>query len=120
MGSRLRLCSLPGGAVTFFRNDPVFGSEDLLLELVHHSGDGRIHVGGNFLAVMEIVTGLDLRFSDVPLVFFDGKDEVNLHDLLKDAVHSFDTVRSELTKGLRDLDMATCDIHFHLYLLSLS
>src|SRR4030095_1548218 len=64
--------------------------------------------------MMQIVPGLDVRFSDVALVLLHCEHEVNFHDVFDDSVHSLDAVGSELSQGLRDLDVPSCDFHFHL------
>src|SRR5262249_20571041 len=95
------------------RDRAAFVPENLLLNLVEDSGDGRIHVHGNFLAMIEITTCFDVHFRDVTLMLFNREDEMHLHDFVDDTSQSFETVRCKFPKWFGNFDVATCDIDTH-------
>jgi hypothetical protein len=89
------------------------GTEDLLLDLVEHSGDGGVHIAGFFCAMVKFVAGLDVDFRNVPLMLFYREDKVSLHHLINDGAETLESIRSELSNRFRDFDMATRNIHGH-------
>jgi hypothetical protein len=57
-------------------------AEDLFFAFVDDGGNGGVHVGGNFLDMIEVTACLDIQFGAVALMFFDGQDEVGLREPL--------------------------------------
>jgi hypothetical protein len=62
---------------------------------------------------MKLMFGFDIRFGNMALVLFDREHEMHLHDVVDDAMHSFNAIGCKLSKRLGDLDMPASDIYFH-------
>jgi hypothetical protein len=63
--------------------------------------------------MMEVMSGFDIGLSDVPLMLFHGEYEMGFHDIVGNAADAFDAIGGELSKGFRDLDVTSGNVHFH-------
>ena len=63
--------------------------------------------------VVEIVSRFDIGFGDMPLVFFNRKNEMGFHDVVADSAQALHAIGGELSNRLGDFDMSTRNIHFH-------
>jgi hypothetical protein len=94
-------------------NKTLFILQNLLLDFVHCSRNGRVHIRRNFFGMVKIPAGLDVQLSDVSLVFFNGEDTVDFLDCIDTTTQSIETIRGEFPNGFCDLDMPARDIDTH-------
>jgi hypothetical protein len=62
-----------------------FMLEDLFFDLVQHGSNGGVHIGGHFLAMVEVIPRFDIHFREVALVFLDREDEMRLENFVNNS-----------------------------------